>query len=143
MNETYIRGNGTIGVRLVCETPSRTKQGMKDECDINGIMKRFERTGLITHNAKREAYFDDVSAVPDFATAIETVRKAEDMFMSLPAKVRREFENDPAAYVAFCADPANREKMVELGLIDKYVKPAPVEVVVTNEPAPAPAGGGA
>lgn len=128
-------------VQLVCETPSCTKQAMRDECDINGIMRRFERTGLITHNAVREAYFDDVSEVPDFATAVETVRKASEMFMSLPAKIRSRFDNEPARYVEFCSDPANSDEMIQLGLKPAPdAPPAPVEVRVVSEPA---AGGGA
>nr|QJB20187.1 MAG: internal scaffolding protein [Microvirus sp.] len=127
-------------VKFFTTGPSRTKQSMKAECDINGIMKRYERTGVITHLAQRQAYFADVSEVPDFAAALESVRKAEDMFMSLPAKIRKEFGNDAGAYVEFCSDPANRDRMVELGILDKPEEVKPVEVVVTN-PAPAPEGG--
>lgn len=141
MNVIYDRVNeqGEIigrGVKTVNDEPSLTKQSMKAECDINNIMKRFERTGLITHNAARQAYFADVSEVPDFAAAVATVRKAEDMFMSLPAKLRARFDNDPAAYVAFTADPANKDEMISLGLIDKEPVVAPVEVVVTNPVVP-------
>lgn len=127
-------------VRLVCTDPSRTKQAMKAECDINGIMKQFERTGVITHIAKRDAYFADVSVVPDFAQAVQVVRDAEQMFLSLPAKLRLEFDNDPAKYVAFCADPANAARMVELGLVDKPPEPVIQKVEVVNQPAPAEGG---
>jgi len=142
MNEIYDRTDvdGVIigrGVRLVCTTPSMTKQAMKEECDINGIMKRFERTGLINHQAAREAYFADVSEVPDFASAIAQVNKAEAMFMSLPAKLRAKFNNSAVEYVNFCSDPANRDALVDLGLVDKPApKPAPVEVIVTNPVTP-------
>lgn len=127
-------------VRFFTEGPSRTKQSMKAECDINGIMKRYEKTGVVTHLAQRQGYFADVSEVPDFDLALETVRKAEDMFMSLPAKIRKEFGNDAAAYVQFCSDPANHDRMVDLGIADKPEVVKPVEVVVTN-PAPTPAEG--
>lgn len=141
MNEFYDRvdKDGVIigrGVRTVCKSVSLTKQAMKEECDINGIMKRFERTGLISHQAKREGYFADVSVVPDFDAAVAIVRKADDMFSSLPAKLRFRFNNDAASYVAFCMDPANTAEMVDLGLIPKPApKPAPAEVIVVN-PAP-------
>lgn len=140
MNEIYNRidpETGEVvgrGVRTVINEPSRTKQSFKDECDINTIMKRFERTGLITHNNARAAYFDDVSEVPDFAAAVATVRKADEMFMSLPAKLRAEFDNDPQQYVAFCADPANSDRMVELGLKPKPEVVAPMQVQVMNLP---------
>lgn len=130
-------------VKFFCQGPSLTKQSMKAECDINGIMKRFEKTGVVTHLAQRQAYFADVSEVPDFATATAVVQKAEAMFMSLPAKIRKEFNNDAAAYVAFCSDPKNVDKMRELGILDPERKPEVVQVEVVNAPAPAPVEGGA
>lgn len=128
------------GVRTVIEGPSLTKQSMSAECDINNIMKRYERTGIVTHNAVREAYFADVSVVPDFAQAVEVVRKAEDMFMTLPANVRARFDNDPAQYVQFCSNPDNRQEMIDLGLMEKPQPPVVQKVEVINPPAP-PAGG--
>jgi len=122
-------------VQFICESPSRTKQAMKDECDINSIMKRFERTGTITHLEKRAAYFDDVSQVPDFATAIAVVSQAEAMFMSLPATLRKEFDNDPIRYVEFCADPVNLPRLRELGLAPLEPKPVVQQVEIVN-PAP-------
>lgn len=127
--------NGSVlrrRVKFVCDGPSLTKQAMLAECDINGIMKRFEKTGIITHLAKREAYFADVSSVPDFATAIKVVEDAERMFMSLPAQVRKEFENDPVKYVEFCSNPANIDRMRELGIADKLEREPVVKVEVIN-----------
>lgn len=123
-------------VRFFCEGQSLTKQSMKAECDINGIMKRFERTGLISHVVAREAYFANVSEVPDFAQAVAVVRDAENMFMSLPAKLRARFDNDAAKYVQFCGDPANYQEMMDLGLRDKPKVVEPLEVKVVNPVAP-------
>jgi len=119
-------------VQFICESPSRTKQAMKDECDINSIMKRYERTNTITHLEKRAAYFDDVSEVPDFATAIAVVSQAEDMFMSLPAVLRKEFDNDPIRYVEFCANPDNLPRLRELGLAPSEPKSVVQKVEVVN-----------
>lgn len=121
-------------VSFICEGESRTKQSMKDECDINNIMKRYERTGLITHLEKRQQYFADVSSVPDFAQAISVVDAAHKMFMSLPANIRKHFENDPAQYVEFCADPSNLEKMREMGIANPEPKPDVFKVEVVNQP---------
>lgn len=127
-------------VQFYCEGESRTKQSMAAECDINAIMKRYERTGIITHLAKRDAYFADVSVVPDFAKAMEVVEKANTMFMSLPATVRKEFMNDPALYVEFCADPKNLPRLRELGLAPPENKAAVVQVEVVSPAVKAPGG---
>lgn len=129
------------GVKFFCEGDSLTKQAMKDECDINKIMAKYERQGIITHVAKREAYFADVSEVPDFAMAISVVEKASEMFMSLPAKLRARFDNDPAKYVEFCANPANEKELVELGLKAAPEVMTPLEVKVVNPVVPAGGSG--
>lgn len=144
MNEIYDRKDvaGNVigrGVRTICPEPSLTKQAMQQECDINYIMKRFEKTQTITHLSKRQAYFADVSEVPDFAAAVDIVRKADEMFSSLPAQIRKEFDNDAARYVQFCSDPANLERMRELGIAD----PLPVQEVVQVQVMNPPAEGGA
>ena len=127
-------------VSFVCNTPSRTKQAMKQECDINGIMKRYERTGVVSHLAHREAYFADVSEVPDFATALRVVQDADKMFSSLPAAIRKEFENDPIKYVEFCMTPGNEERMRELGLAEP-LPVVPVHRVEVVNPNPVSTGG--
>ena len=39
-------------------------------------------------------------------------------FDDLPAKVRREFDNDPFKFLEFVEDPENVERMAELGLVN-------------------------
>lgn len=123
-------------VRFFSSKPSLTKQSMKAECDINNIMKRFERTKVVTHLNQRQAYFADVSEVPDFATALRVVEDAERMFLSLPAAIRKEFDNDATKYVQFCSDPANLPRMQELGIADKPKAPEVQKVEIVNPPAP-------
>lgn len=46
-------------------TPSLTKQSFKDECDINQIVAKFEKTGLVNHLARGVPQFADVSEMGD------------------------------------------------------------------------------
>ena len=41
------------------------------------------------------------------------------MFMALPSKVRREFDDDPGTFLDFANDPKNTDRMIELGLVKK------------------------
>lgn len=122
-------------VRLVQSFPgpSMTKQAFKDECDVNMIMKKFERTGMVAHLAQYQGSYADVSAGLDFQASLDMVQRAHDAFMTLPAKVRKRFENDPGAFLDFVNDPANEKEMIELGL-KEAPQPAPV---TATEPAPA------
>lgn len=113
----------------------KTRQADAEACDINVIMRRYEKTGMLPTMAQVEGYFADVSDMGDYRTALSVVREADGMFMALPAEVRRRFDNDPAAFVDFMADPANRDEAVKLGL----VAAAPVVVEgVTPVPGPTP-----
>lgn len=45
--------------------------------------------------------------------------------MTLPAKVRDRFSNDPGKFLAFVDDPKSREEMYELGLAKRPDPPPP------------------
>ena len=96
----------------------RTEQHHKMECDINNIIKKYDRTGLITHISKIEAKFGDFTG-EEFQTMQNIVAGAKTMFNELPVEIRKEFDNDPQKLISFMENPDNRERAIELGLIDK------------------------
>lgn len=102
-------------------SPTMTQQHFKDECDINIIVDRFTRTGLVTNINPREPLYMDVSNVPDYITAFNIVTAAQESFDSLPSDVRKFFDNNPSNMVEFVQDPSNREQAIQLGLIPKPV----------------------
>lgn len=117
------RGNPAFYIDC-SDLPSLTRQEFADECDINNLMAQFEKTGIIPSNVnKSEPRYLDVSDVPDLPAALSMLNEATTAFMSLPAKVRREFDNDPLQFIAFAENPDNLEKMREWNL----APPAPVE----------------
>lgn len=96
--------------------PSRTKQSMKDEVDINRVVARYIKTGMITHVNERTPIYQDVSDVVGYREALDRVREVEVFFSGLPATVRAEFGNDPTQFLDFMADPANAQTADEMGL---------------------------
>ncbi len=95
----------------------RTKQSFKDETDINMILKRYNKTGVLTHVSQRPGSFLDLASMPDYRTALHNVHEAEALFNSLDAKVRAEFGNDAAAFLDFAVEPDNAPELVKLGLL--------------------------
>lgn len=120
----------------ISKMPSMTKQSFKEECDINNIVKRFEATGIVDHlNEKaREGVYTDLPDSMDYQQALEIGRKAQEAFASLPATIRATFQNDPAAFLAFVENPANQDKLIEMGLATDNRPPAPPPAA---PPAPA------
>lgn len=124
-----------IKTGTACRQPSMTRQSEAEGADINVIMKRYEKTGLLPQ-VTQEALFLDVSEMPDYRTALGLVAEVDRVFRELPAEKRALFRNDTAEFMDFASDPANRGRMVELGLL-----PAPEVPPVVAEAAPeAPAG---
>ena len=115
-------------VKLICQGEGRTKQAHKDECDVNLIMARFQKTGVLEFTEKRSPQYGDVTGV-DFQEAMRTVTEAQEMFDELPSKVRNRFGNDPAAMLDFISDPINDEEAVKLGLLEA-AKPDPEEAAL-------------
>ena len=113
---------------------SRTKQSFKKQSDINVIMKKYERTGLITHTKQNGAY-GDFSDVKDYHAALNAIYEANEGFMTLPASLRKRFGNDPAQLIEFLNDANNLEEAVELGLVEKPVK-APSQCAGETEGKP-------
>lgn len=127
--------DGTEPVRpapaTVCLEKSLTRQSDKEGSDINVILKRYEANGELPSTV-RQGYFADVSeAPPDLQAAMSVVLEAQEAFMTLPARVRARFENNPELLLEFLADPANRQEAEELRLLE--AKPA-------AEAAPGPEG---
>jgi phage internal scaffolding protein len=72
--------------------------------------------------------------VHEYREALDLINNAKESFMGLPSDVRKMFDNDPGEFFEFATDPANAEKMVELGLA-----PSPDSAPPTNEESAAEA----
>jgi len=107
------------------EDEGLVQQHMRDECDINIIMKRYEATGELTHVGGMAGEYGDFSEVLDYKTGLERIMEADTLFMELPASIRDRFNNDPAKFIDFAANPQNQEELRSMGLAPPL--PAPPE----------------
>ena len=134
---TYDRDKNSDSAKLVFTRPSRTKQSFRDECDINNILRKFNVTGQLPIGSVQPQY-GDFSGVTDYQSALNAVMAAQDSFLALPAKVRAKFDNDPALFVEFASDEANKDEMKALGLLSQETAQAVVSSPsepVSGEPA--------
>lgn len=86
---------------------TRTNQAFKKPCDINHILARFRKTGVIEHVSKYEPQYGELSVV-DFEDAFNTVKEAQEMFDKLPADIRANFHNKPENFLSFMEAEENR-----------------------------------
>jgi len=134
---TYDRDKNSDLAKFVFTRPSRTKQSFRDECDINNILRQFNVTGQLPVGSVQPQY-GDFSGITDYQSALNAVMVAQDSFLALPAKVRARFDNDPALFVEFASDEANKDEMKALGLLSQETAQAVVSSPsepVSGEPA--------
>jgi len=100
---------------LKCEDASLTQQQFAEEADINTIVDRFMRTGVMPEGVAIPSYadYDDVF---DFQSAQNAIRQAQESFFKMPAELRSRFQNSPQVFLEFFSDPANSEEAIKLGL---------------------------
>lgn len=121
---------------------SRTKQSHQDETDINLIMAKYVKTGIMEHSVKWSGQYAFATA-EDFQSSMNIVQKANEMFDELPSKARTKFQHNPAEFLAFVQDPANEDQLFDLGLSD--IPPEPILIegapppIVETLPAVTPA----
>lgn len=116
--------------------PKLTRDSEADACDVNRIVARFEQSGILP-SVDREGVFADVADIGDYRTALERVSRAQEVFATFDARIRKRFNNDPAEFLDFMSNPANEDEAIELGI----VKAKPVEQLVVTAPvAPAKPG---
>lgn len=131
-------------VQTVIGGESMTRQEFRDDCDVNRILKKFQLTGALSHFARFSPEYMDVAPC-DFQEAQNLMIRARTMFDALPSAVRNEVAT-PEGFLAFVSDPANAERMAELGLRERRpTDPAPSVLAPTptppaSPPAPTPAG---
>ncbi len=125
--------------RLKCG-PGRTKQSFRDATDINKIVARFERTGLLEHVNKNPGTYADVSNLRDYPSALRLIKRGNDLFDALPSNLRSRFDNDPARLISFLDDPKNKEEAIKLGLLpkSKEAKKPPIPTTPPVVPPVAP-----
>lgn len=91
----------------------RTKQAYKDQCDVNRIMARAERAGGLAHLVRHGAQYGDFAGF-DFMDAQLKLARAKEIFEELPAKIKKEFNNNAGAFFEFANDPDNAGRLEEI-----------------------------
>jgi len=98
-----------------------TEQSHSRESDINFLIARFRKTGIPIQTKKHVAQYLDVSSVPTYEDAFNHVQATNDLFNSLPVKIRDRFKNSPKEFLSYVSNPENIKELESLGLLE--IKP--------------------
>lgn len=111
---------------------SKVQNHFRDTQNINCIMKRYRR-GMPLEVEKRPMHYGDFASAASFQEAMNRVVSAQEQFSELPGEVKKYFNQNPAELINFINDPKNKEKAIELGLIDKEIDPFVAAIERGNE----------
>jgi len=100
-----------------CGTISKTKQSFKDECDINNILKKYQKSSILEHVNTHQGDYSDLGDLPSYQESLNIIINAKNSFNTLPSSIRKQFENDPAQFLDFVSNPENKSAMAEMGLL--------------------------
>lgn len=127
----------TEGITFV--EPSLTIQSEFKSTTVDYYLQRYSATGLLGDpNRAVQAQFGDFSELQDFQTSQNLIARTKEQFDSLPSGLRAQFDHNVNTYVEFLLDPANKEKAIELGLMNPEKKAVEPEVQVPVQPIEQP-----
>lgn len=119
---------------------SVTEQHHAKTCNINYIVGKYQKTGLVDHINKHEGSYGDVSNA-DFETAMSLVTEQTTVFNELPSSVRKHYKNDVQTYLeALGTEEGQNEHRALLNpVVEQETAPEePQEPEKVPEPEPEP-----
>lgn len=121
-----------LNPETVNNEPSLTKQSLAEALDVNNIIKRYNKTGILQQATNLEAQYGDITSM-DLRDALEMVNRADNTFMQVPSEIRAKFNNDAGAFIDFATNKDNLDQLREWGLANK---PDPVVITMPDPPKP-------
>lgn len=122
--------------------PSMTQQQFKNECDINHIIKRYNKDpqlwATLINNAKdiNSPSFADFTDVGDFRHAMDKVSQIGEFFASIPSEVRARYNQNPELLFAAMHDPSQWQYLAEKGVLNKKSVAENLKALQPSQPKP-------
>lgn len=103
--------------------PTLTEQHTAHLTDINYLMQKYKPDELAAYIAartqhRREIVGHDFASEPNKQQAMDVVYQSKRQFEELPDNIKYSFKNH-LEFLKFIDNPANAEKMIQMGLITK------------------------
>lgn len=118
--------------------PRAAKQAMAQECDVNNIVARASRLGVIPQARANPPQYVDLTGVKNLSLheALNITAAAKSAFALLPAKVRAACKNDLRDFVDLVSNPKRREEAEQLGLLKAKTPPITADKKPDTAPKP-------
>lgn len=120
MPNIFSRYNPPPQVGLVVASESPVQQQFLSETKIDNILRKYSLQQILL-SSKPAAYFD-TTLVDDFQTTQNKVVLAQAYFDSMPAVLRKKFNNSLSQFVEYVGNPQNRSALEDLGILEVPIR---------------------
>lgn len=100
-----------------------TQQHFKEAVDINNILAKYRKTGIIEHVKLAKERYGDFTELGEYAVHLDKVAKAQQAFESLPAELRNQFKNSIPGFFEYIQKEENFDQCVQWGIFEKPQEP--------------------
>lgn len=135
-NGNFVR----VQVAHPVEGESKTKQSMRDEADINEIVRRANAFGAEPVVNPKNPIYGDFSNANDYYDCYNRVLDAQEAFLLIDPRARKYCDNDPGKWVEKIFDPREWPKLQELGVLEIQLPEAAAAAIKAKAEADAEAG---
>lgn len=131
-----------VRVRVQSENKEKslTKKADQARSNINNIMSKYHKTGLVPQVQAKPIY-TDLPPADNYHAAMNMVVETNQLFDSLPASIRSDFKNDPRKFLEFASNPENLEIMADMGLVDRPLSSTNASTTTSSGQQEPPSGG--
>lgn len=126
-----------VNVGTMCTAEEgRTRQSDAQAADINFTIRKYNLQPLELEPgwSGRAGAFLDISDMPDYQSALNMVRVAEEAFMELPPAIRDKFDNSHVVMLDAWDKGTHQDVFEEIGYLERKPAERPA-VVPVAEPA--------
>lgn len=106
-------------LKLDASLPKLTDQSDAKDADINAIMERYKKTGMLPQYKEKIGQYLDNTQIPTFMDAHDLVVQAQELFLQIPSPIRKLMDNDPANLENFIKNKDNHDILREYGVLNK------------------------
>ena len=122
MNQHGVRSKYSPRVAVIApEGESLTQQHFKEAVDINNILSKYRKTGIVEHVKRAQAIYGDFTELGQYAVHLDKVAKAQQAFDMLPAELRNQFNNSIPGFFEYIQKPENKDQCIN-GVFSKPLK---------------------
>lgn len=126
MNEYGVRHKYSPRIAVIAPADPEgglTQQHFKEAVDINNILAKYRKTGIVEHVKQAKERYGDFTELGEYAVHLDKVAKAQQAFEMLPAELRNQFNNSIPGFFEYIQKPENKDQCIKWGIFDAPKEP--------------------